>query len=153
MSKYECVRDSDTNGGLACVAAICLQYKKHAPMVQAGGLLEYGVGNPSLGEIVDKLGVYGFQAKIIAVTKDGFRGKFKLPCIVRQLNCEGLNHFVVLHKIGWKHFLVAAPAKGLQKVRKDSFFNDLNRYAVICAPMSTLDRVREKSAFGRFFSF
>ena len=93
------------------------------------------------------------NSQIIAVTKDGFRGKFKLPCIVRQFNCEGLNHFVVLHKIGWKHFLVADPAKGLQKVRKDSFFNDLNRYAVICAPMSTLDRVREKSAFGRFFSF
>lgn len=153
MSKYKCVKQHDTTDcGAACIATICLQYKKETSITKLRDLSGTDIKGTTVFGMVQTLEKLGFEAKAVRVTRDTFDEKFTLPIIVRVLTKEGLTHFVVIHKVYRNKFLIADPAKGLRKISKDTFFEDFDGYAIFCAPTNEFiaDKTKTKGVFHRF---
>ena len=153
MAKYKCVKQHDiTDCGAACIATVCLQYKKEMTITKLRDMSGTDVKGTTVLGIVQTLEKLGFEAKAVRVTRETFEEKFTLPVIVRVLTKEGLSHFVVVHKIFKNKFLVADPARGLRKIPKNEFFEDFDGFAVFCAPTNAFiaDKTKTKGVFGRF---
>ena len=154
MSKYQCVKQHDiTDCGAACIATVCLQYKKEMTITKLRDMSGTDVKGTTVLGLVQTLEKLGFEAKAARITRETFEEKFTLPIIVRVLTKEGLTHFVVVHKIYKSQLLIADPAKGLRKISKDEFFEDFDGYAVFCAPTNEFiaDKTKTKGVFNRFF--
>ncbi len=153
MSKYKCVKQHDiTDCGAACIATVCLQYKKEMTITKLRDMSGTDIKGATALGIVETLNKLGFDAKVGRVTNDIFDTKFTLPCIARVITKEGLTHFVVIHKIYKNSLLVADPAVGLHKIKKEAFFNDFDGYIILCAPTNEFiaDKIKTKGVFGRF---
>ncbi len=154
MSKYKCVKQHDiTDCGAACIATVCLQYKKETTITKLRDMSGTDIkGTTALG-IVNSLNKLGFEAKAARITQETFEEKFTLPLIVRMLTSEGLTHFVVVHKIYKDKMLIADPAKGLRKITKKDFFDDFDGFAIFCAPTNEFiaDKTKTQGVFKRFF--
>lgn len=153
MSKYKCVKQHDiTDCGAACIATICLYYKKEVAITKLREMSGTDTKGTTILGVVDALEKLGFEAKAIKITREAFNEKFTLPCIVRVLTKEGLTHFIVINKIYKNHLSVSDPAKGLIKLKKEEFFEDFDGYAVLCAPTSDFvaDKSNSKNIFSRF---
>lgn len=154
MQRYKCVKQHDiTDCGAACIATVCLQYKKEMTITKLRDMSGTDIKGTTVLGIVQTLEKLGFEAKAVRITRETFEEKFTLPMIVRVLTKEGLTHFMVVHKINKNNLLVADPAKGLRKISKDDFFEDFDGYAVFCAPTNAFvaDKTKTKGVFGRFF--
>lgn len=154
MSKYKCVKQHDiTDCGAACIATVCLQYKKEMKITKLRDMSGTDVKGTTVLGIVQTLEKLGFEAKAVRITRETFEEKFTLPIIVRVLTKEGLTHFVVVNKIYKNKLLIADPAKGLRKISKDEFFDDFDGFAVFCAPTNAFvaDKTKTKGVSGRFF--
>lgn len=153
MSLYKCVKQHDiTDCAAACIATICLQYKKETTITKLRDMSGTDIkGTTALG-IVAALEKLGFEAKAWRLARDGFDEQFTLPAIARILTKEGLAHFVVIHKIYKKYILVADPAKGLHKITKDEFFEDFDNNIILCAPVNEFiaDKTKTGGVFNRF---
>jgi len=146
VGKYKCVRQHDiTDCGAACIATVCLQYKKETTITKLRDLSGTDIKGTIVLGLVQTLEKLGFEAKAGRMTRENFEEKFTLPIIVRVLTKEGLTHFVVIHKICKKHLLIADPTKGLVKIKKDEFFEDFDGYVVFLSP--TNDFIAEKTHF------
>ncbi len=153
MSKYKCVKQHDiTDCGAACIATVCLQYKKEMTITKLRDMSGTDIKGATALGIVETLNKLGFDAKVGRVTNDIFDTKFTLPCIARVITKEGLTHFIVIHKIYKNSLLVADPAVGLHKIKKEAFFNDFDGYIILCAPTNEFiaDKIKTKGVFGRF---
>ena len=153
MSKFKCVKQHDiTDCGAACIATVCLQYKKEMTITKLRDMSGTDIKGATALGIVETLNKLGFDAKVGRVTNDIFDTKFTLPCIARVITKEGLTHFVVIHKIYKNSLLVADPAVGLHKIKKEAFFNDFDGYIILCAPTNEFiaDKIKTKGVFGRF---
>ncbi|MDR3293732.1 MAG: ABC transporter permease, partial [Clostridiales bacterium] len=155
MSKYKCVKQHDmTDCGAACIATVCLQYKKETTITRLRDLCGTDMRGVTVLGIVDALEKLGFEAKAWRLTKDGFNEKFTLPVIANVFTEEGLSHFVVIHKITKKYLRIADPAKGLCKVDREDFLE--NRFGgtlILSAPMSGFmtEKIKTGGVFNRFF--
>ena len=153
MSKFKCVKQHDiTDCGAACIATVCLQYKKEMTITKLRDMSGTDIKGATALGIVETLNKLGFDAKVGRVTNDIFDTKFTLPCIARVITKEGLTHFIVIHKIYKNSLLVADPAVGLHKIKKEAFFNDFDGYIILCAPTNEFiaDKIKTKGVFGRF---
>ena len=154
MSQYKCVRQHDiTDCGAACIATVCLQYKKEMTITKLRDISGTDAKGTTVLGVVQTLEKLGFEAKAARITRETFGEKFSLPVITRVLTKEGLTHFVVVHKIYKDKLLIADPARGLRKIPKDEFFEDFDGYAVFCAPTNAFvaDKTKTKGVFYRFF--
>ncbi|NLL56414.1 MAG: peptidase domain-containing ABC transporter [Clostridiales bacterium] len=154
MAKYKCVKQHDiTDCGAACIATVCLQYGKETTITKLRDLSGTDIKGTTVLGIVETLERLGFEAKAGKITRDDFDCKFTLPAIARVLTKEGLAHFVVIHKVYKNHLLIADPAKGLVKIKKDEFFHDFDNNIIILAPTSEfiLEKTKTKNVFNRFF--
>lgn len=153
MSKYKCVKQHDiTDCGAACIATVCLQYKKEMTITKLRDMSGTDIkGTTALG-VVSTLEKLGFEAKAGMITRENFEEKFTMPFIARVLTKEGLTHFVVVHKIMKKHLLIADPAKGLIKQDKEEFFAQFDNNVIFMAPTNEFvaDKTKAGSVFARF---
>ncbi|MBO4539488.1 MAG: peptidase domain-containing ABC transporter [Clostridia bacterium] len=154
MSTYKCVKQQDiTDCGAACIATICLQYKKEMTITKLRDMSGTDVKGATALGIVDTLTKLGFEAKAGRVTNEVFDEKFTLPCIARIITKEGLTHFVVIHKVKKNSLLLADPAYGLCKVSKKVFLDNFDGYLIFCAPTSNFiaNKTKTKGVFRKFF--
>ncbi len=139
MSKYKCIRQHDaTDCGAACIATVCLQYKKEMTINKLRDLSGTDTKGTTMLGLVSTLEKLGFEAKAVRLTGEALSQKYTMPVILRVLTKEGLSHFVVLHKVYKKHFLIADPAKGLRKIKKTDFLEDFDGYAIFCIKQGIL---------------
>jgi ATP-binding cassette subfamily B protein len=154
MSKFKCIKQHDiADCGAACIATVCLQYGKETTITKLRDLSGTDIKGTTLLGIVETLEKLGFEAKAGRMTREHFETKFSLPMIARILTKEGLAHFVVIHKIVKKHLIIADPAKGIVKIKKEEFFEDFDNNVVILAPTNEFiaDKTKTGSVFNRFF--
>lgn len=151
--KFKCVRQHDiTDCGAACIATICLTYKKEMTITKLRDLSGTDIKGTTILGLVQALEKLGFEAKAWRLTREGFEEKFTLPIIARIFTKEGLSHFVVVHKILKNKLIIADPAKGVVKISKDKFFEDFAGEIVLCAPTSEFiaDKTKTGGVFNRF---
>lgn len=155
MSRYKCVKQHDLSDcGAACIATVCLQYKKEMTITKLRDMSGTDVKGTTVLGIVNTLEKLGFEAKAVRITRESFNDNFTLPMIARVLTKDGLTHFVVVHKICKNKLLIADPSYGLKNIFIDEFFNDFDGFAVFCAPTNSFiaDKTKTKGVFSRFFN-
>lgn len=151
--RYTYIRQHDaTDCAAACLAMICLHYRKETTITKLRDIMGTdlkGTNLIGLTKCSDKL---GFVSRAIRVDKEGLLSKFTLPAIANVITKEGLTHFVVVFKITSKYVIVGDPAKDLEKMSFDEFVKSFTGVLVILKPNSEFvsGRLKGSSVFERY---
>lgn len=133
--KYTFVQQFDaTDCAAACLAMICLYYKKETTISQLRdkmGTDLKGTNLLGLSKCADEL---GFVSQTIRVDKDGFLSDFTLPCIANIITKDGMSHFVVVFKKSKNFVVIGDPAKELMRIAVDDFFKIFTGVLLVLSP-------------------
>lgn len=133
--KYTFVQQFDaTDCAAACLAMICLYYKKETTISQLRdkmGTDLKGTNLLGLSKCADEL---GFVSQTIRVDKDGFLSDFTLPCIANIITKEGMSHFGVVFKKSKNFVVIGDPAKELMRIAVDDFFKIFTGVLLVLSP-------------------
>mgnify|MGYP003300529405 CR=1 FL=1 len=133
--RYTFIKQQDmTDCAAACLAMVCLHYKKETTITKLRDMMGTDIKGTNLiglSQCADKL---GFVSQAVRVDKEGFLSKFTLPAIANIITNEGLSHFVVIFKKTKKHIIIGDPAKDLQRVSVDEFYKQFTGVLLILKP-------------------
>ena len=133
--RYTFVNQHDsTDCAAACMAMICLHYKKETTITTLRDMMGTdlkGTNLVGLSLCAEKL---GFAAQAVRVDKEGFLSKYTLPAIANVVTKEGLSHFVVIFKITKTHVIIGDPAKDLERVEIDEFYKTFTGALLLVKP-------------------
>ncbi len=151
--KYTFVKQHDaTDCAAACLAMICLHYKKETTITKLRDMMGTdlkGTNLIGLSKCADEL---GFTSQAVRVDKEGFFSEYTLPAIANVITKEGLSHFVVIFKISKDYIIVGDPAKDLERVPVDEFYRDFTGAMLILKPNEgfTFGKIKGGKIFSRF---
>lgn len=151
--RYTYVKQHDsTDCAAACLAMVCLHYKKETTIARLRDMMGTdlkGTNLVGLGKCANEL---GFTSQAVRVDKDGFKSSFTLPAIANTLTKEGMTHFVVIFKITDKYVVIGDPAKDLIRITIDEFYKTFTGVLLLLIPNQDFvaDKERGKSVFQRY---
>lgn len=151
--KYNFVKQHDaTDCAAACLAMICLYYKKETTITKLRDLMGTdlkGTNLLGLNNCAEKL---GFVSQPVRVDRESFQSKFTLPTIANMITKEGMTHFVVIYKITNKYVIVGDPAKKVMKVSIDEFYQGFTGVLLILKPGEEFvkDSIKGEKVISRF---
>ena len=133
--KYTYVQQHDiTDCAAACLAMVCLHYKKETTITKLRDMMGTdlkGTNLLGLSKCADQL---GFTSQAVRVDREGFLSKYTLPAIANVLTKEGFSHFVVIFKITKTHIIIGDPAKDLVRMEIDEFYKTFTGAMLILKP-------------------
>ncbi|MGO5008479.1 peptidase domain-containing ABC transporter [Bacillus wiedmannii] len=147
------VKQHDTmDCAAACLATICLYYKKEISITRLRDSLGTDIKGTTLKGLEMGAKQLGFDAKAIRVNRETFTDKFTLPAIAHIITDEGLTHFVVIDKITKHSVVVLDPAKGKKKISQIEFFNNFDGILLLLAPNNEfkVEKTNNKNTFQNF---
>ena len=122
--KYKHVKQHDaTDCAAACLAMICLYYKKETTITRLRDLMGTDLKGTNLIGVSKCAEKLGFENVSVRVDNDGFKSKFTLPCIANVITKEGFSHFVVIYKIGKKNVIIGDP--GTERIEKQDINDNI----------------------------
>lgn len=151
--KYKFIKQLDaTDCGAACLAMVCLHYKKETTITRLRVVMGTDIKGTNLIGLSKCANILGFQSQAVRVDKEGFLSEFTLPCIANIHTKEGLSHFVVVYKITDKYVIVGDPAKDLIKQEMDKFWNEFTGVLLILKPDTQFQRgnLKQEKMITRF---
>lgn len=133
--KYTFVKQHDiTDCAAACLAMVCLHYKKETTITKLRDMMGTdlkGTNLVGLSKCADEL---GFVSQAVRVDKEGFMSNFTLPAIANIITKEGLSHFVVIFKKSKKYVVIGDPSKDLIGITVDEFYKQFTGVLLILKP-------------------
>ncbi|MDQ0230735.1 peptidase domain-containing ABC transporter [Metabacillus malikii] len=152
FKKYECVKQHDLKDcGAACLATVARSYQLKIPISkirEVAGTDHRGTSVYGLTVAAEKL---GFTVKAVEANKEAFFGEFPLPAIAHVVIDNKLLHYVVIHKITKNKVIIADPAKGIQTLSPQEFFDIWTNVLVLLVPSEEfVSRNETKSTVSRF---
>ncbi len=151
--RYTFVKQHDmTDCAAACLAMVCLHYKKETTITKLRDMMGTdlkGTNLLGLSSCADKL---GFTSQAVRVDREGFLSDYTLPAIANILTKEGLSHFVVIFKITDKYIVVGDPAKDLVRMEIDEFYKSFTGAMLILKPNSEFSKgkIKGEKIFHRY---
>lgn len=151
--RYTYVKQHDaTDCAAACLAMVCLHYKKETTITKLRDMMGTdlkGTNLLGLSKCADQL---GFVSQAVRVDKEGFLSKYTLPAIANVLTKEGLSHFVVVFKVSEKYVVIGDPAKDLMRMETDEFFKMFTGAMLILKPTENFvaDKQKGEKLFQRY---
>ena len=151
--RYTFVKQHDmTDCAAACLAMVCLHYKKETTITKLRDMMGTdlkGTNLLGLSSCADKL---GFTSQAVRVDREGFLSDYTLPAIANILTKEGLSHFVVIFKITDKYIVVGDPAKDLIRMEIDEFYKSFTGAMLILKPNNEFakGKIRGEKIFHRY---
>ncbi|MDO5294854.1 MAG: peptidase domain-containing ABC transporter [bacterium] len=151
--KYTFVKQHDaTDCAAACLAMVCLHYKKETTITRLRDMMGTdlkGTNLVGLSNCADKL---GFTSQAVRVDKEGFLSKYTLPAIANVVTKEGLSHFIVIFKITKGYVVVGDPAKDLVKMSVEEFYKDFTGALLLLKPNERFSngKLKGEKIFQRF---
>lgn len=143
--RYYCVRQHDIKDcGAACLATVAKQYgyiRSVAKIRQDASTDLRGTNVLGLVQAAERM---GFDAKAVSGSRKAFECGFAMPAIAHVHLSNGLDHYVVIHKVTKEYILVADPARGLKKYSYDDFFAIWTGVLVLLTPAANFQRRNEK---------
>ncbi|WGX76897.1 cysteine peptidase family C39 domain-containing protein [Paraclostridium bifermentans] len=113
--KYLIKQHDSSDCAAACLAMICMYYKKDSSITKLRDVLGTDIKGTTLKGLESGANKLGFDTKAIRVDKESFQSKYTLPAIAHVVTDEGLEDFVVIHKIKKDKVIILDPDKGYQK--------------------------------------
>ena len=122
--RYTYVKQHDaTDCAAACLAMVCLHYKKETTITQLRDLMGTDLKGTNLIGLSKCADTLGFVSQAVRVDRENFLTDFTLPCIANVITKEGMTHFVVVFKKIRKknkdYVIIGDPAKDLIKITLD----------------------------------
>ncbi|MCL1918440.1 MAG: peptidase domain-containing ABC transporter [Peptococcaceae bacterium] len=141
-----------TDCAAACLAMVCLHYKKEISISKLRDILGTNMQGTTLAGLEAGGKELGFVVKALRVDKEGFRSRYTLPAIAHLITEEGLTHFVVVEKISRNTVKVLDPARRAETIDIDKFFQSFDGVLLLLAPSSDFDPSKQRGTgmFDRF---
>lgn len=128
----------------AAISTILLVYKQEKSIMKIREIIGTDLYGTSVKGVVEGLEKLHFQVKAVRVELDDFSKDMTLPAIAHVHTKEGLNHFVVIHKMKKNHMVVADPAKGIIKQTYEEFKETYTGVLIMMIPTSDFEKTRIK---------
>ena len=151
--RYTFISQQDaTDCAAACLAMVCLHYKKETTITALRDLMGTDLKGTNLVGLVKCADKLGFDCVSGKVDREGFLSEYTKPCIARVITPEGFTHFVVVFKTNKKYVVIGDPAKDLMRITVDEFFKTFTGDLVILKPNTEFNKESEKGekVFHRF---
>lgn len=133
--RYTFVKQHDaTDCAAACMAMVCLHYKKETTITRLRDMMGTDLKGTNLIGLSKCAEELGFMSQAVRVDREGFLSKYTLPAIANIITKEGLSHFVVVFKITDKYVVVGDPAKDLEKLEIDEFYKNFTGAMLLLKP-------------------
>lgn len=133
--RYTFIKQHDaTDCAAACLAMVCLHYKKETTITRLRDMMGTDLKGTNLIGLSKCADMLGFASQAIRVDKEGFLSDYTLPTIANVVTKEGLSHFVVIFKITKKYVILGDPAKDLEKVEIDTFYKSFTGALLLLKP-------------------
>ena len=133
--RYTFVKQHDaTDCAAACMAMVCLHYKKETTITRLRDMMGTDLKGTNLIGLSKCADGLGFMSQAVRVDREGFLSKYTLPAIANIITKEGLSHFVVVFKITDKYVIVGDPAKDLEKLEIDEFYKNFTGAMLLLKP-------------------
>lgn len=143
--KYTFVKQHDTTDcAAACLAMICLHYKKETSITRLRDLMGTDLKGTNLIGLSKCASELGFQSQAVQVDEDGFKSKYTLPAIAHVITKSGMNHFVVVFKITKQYVVLGDPARDLTKMDIKDFFQIFTGAMLIIKPTNSFSKGKIK---------
>ena len=151
--RYTFVKQHDiTDCAAACMAMVCLHYKKETTITSLRDIMGTDIKGTNLVGLSKCADELGFISQAVKVDKDGFKSKYTLPAIANVITREGLSHFVVIFKITKKYVIYGDPAKDLMRVEIDEFYKSFTGVLLLLKPNNefTTGKIKGNKVFERY---
>lgn len=153
--RYTFVKQHDaTDCAAACLAMVCLHYKKETTITQLRDLMGTDLKGTNLIGLSKCADTLGFTSQAVRVDRENFLTDFTLPCIANVITKEGMSHFVVvfkkIHKKKTDYVIIGDPAKDLMKITLDEFYQTFTGTLLLLKPNGRF--VPGKAEKGKTFS-
>ena len=143
--KYTFVKQHDiTDCAAACMAMVCLHYKKETTITKLRDIMGTDLKGTNLIGLSKCAETLGFSCQAVRVDKEGFLSDYTLPAIANVVTKEGLSHFVVIFKITKKHVIIGDPAKDLEKLEIDTFYKNFTGAMLLLKPNTAFTGGKQK---------
>ena len=97
--RYTYVRQHDsTDCAAACLAMVCLHYKKEITITRLRDMMGTDLKGTNLTGMEKAAQELGFSTAAVRVDRENFLSEFTTPCIAQVITDEGMAHFVVVFK-------------------------------------------------------
>ena len=146
--RYTYVRQHDTTDcAAACLAMVCLHYKKEVTITRLRDMMGTDLKGTNLVGLQKAANELGFTTAAVRVDRENFLSDFSLPCIAQVITDQGLAHFVVVFKKTTikddaerrKHML--KEAESVKEDEKNGKKHKCKDYVVIGDPASELKKI------------
>ena len=151
--RYTFVKQHDaTDCAAACLAMVCLHYKKETTITRLRDLMGTDLKGTNLVGLSKCAKELGFMTQAVKVDEEGFKSKYTLPAIANIVTKEGMTHFVVVYKVKKRYVIVGDPASDLEKVPMDEFLEQFTGNMLILMPTDSFEAGSDgtKSVFKRY---
>ncbi len=151
--RYTYVKQQDaTDCAAACLAMVCLHYKKETTITRLRDMMGTDLKGTNLVGLSNCAEQLGFTVQAVRVDKEGFLSKYTLPVIANIITKEGLSHFVVIFKITKTQVIVGDPAKDLERIDIEDFYKNFTGAMLLLKPnvSFTKGKVKQGKIFHRF---
>lgn len=155
FKKYPCIMQHDATDCAAATISIILNvYKQELSIMKIREIIGTDLYGTSVKGIVEGLEKLHFEVKALRVEFKDLVKEMTFPAIAQIKTKEGLYHFVVLHKITKKHFIIADPAKGIEKITPNEFEEVYEGVLIMMVPTSLFEKtkIKDKGMFDLFCS-
>ena len=133
--RYTFVKQHDiTDCAAACMAMVCLHYKKETTITRLRDIMGTDIKGTNLIGLSKCAEELGFVSQAVKVDKEGFLSDYTLPAIANVVTKEGLSHFVVIFKITKKYVIYGDPAKDLMRTEIDEFYKTFTGALLLLKP-------------------
>ena len=151
--RYTYVQQHDaTDCAAACMAMICLHYKKEITITALRDMMGTDIRGTNLVGLSKCAEMLGFVSQAVRVDREGFQSKYTLPAIAHLITKDGYTHYVVVFKISKKYVVIGDPGKDLERITIDEFYERFTGILLILAPTNSFvsESNKSKSIFGRY---
>ncbi len=125
----------------AAISTILSEYKSEVSIMKIREIIGTDSYGTSVKGMVEGLESLHFIVKAIRTTANEITKDITFPAIAQIRTSEGLNHFVVIHKVLRNHrFLVADPERGLSKIDLEDFDHLFTGVLILMVPSSEFEK-------------